>query len=83
MVRTQIQLSEEQHKLLRQLSEIQHVSVAHIIRECIDSYVKQASASSRDEIVKRAIAVIGKFSSPETDISTNHDKYLAESFAGK
>jgi len=33
---------------------------------------------NRDEQIKRAIRVSGKFSSGLTDVSANHDRYLAE-----
>ena len=81
MVRTQIQLSKEQSKILKRLAAERDASVAALIREAVDMYVASKNKPDREELKRRALSVIGKYRSKERDISINHDKYLAEDFA--
>jgi hypothetical protein len=80
MVRTQIQLDEEQLRALRQCSAETGRSIADLVREGIKLYLSSRTRSSRQEQVRRAIAAIGKFSSGTADGCANHDRYLAEAF---
>jgi hypothetical protein len=79
MIRTQIQLTEDQWKTLKDLSDSRNVSMAEIIRQSVELYIRANHPVSRDELRRRAMEVVGKFHSDgPTDISTNHDKYLAD-----
>ena len=80
MVRTQIQLSEEQARALKALSARSGLSVAELIRRSIDSMLK-SSDGREEERRRRAIAAVGIGRSGFSDISVEHDKYLAEDFA--
>jgi hypothetical protein len=80
MVRTQIQLDEEQLKALRQCSAETGRSIADLVREGVKLYLSSRTRPSREEQGRLAIAAIGKFSSGTTDGSTHHDRYLAEAF---
>lgn len=80
MIRTQIQLTESQAEALKKLSDAKHVSMAELIRRSVDNMIKSSTTLDREEMVRRAIAAAGQFESKETDISINHDKYLAEDF---
>lgn len=80
MVRTQIQLTEEQVSALRTMSAARRVSIAQLIRASVDSFVRREAASSREAIVARAKSAAGRFASGASDVSSNHDKYLAEAF---
>jgi hypothetical protein len=80
MIRTQIQLTEEQAAALRALTAIQHVSMAELIRRSIDLFVRRESASSRGAAVVRAKSAIGSFSSGASNVGVDHDQYLAEAF---
>ncbi len=48
-------------------------------------HVNQVNCSSdgidREELRRRALSVVGAFSSDVDDLSVNHDKYLAEAYA--
>ncbi|MBK8430032.1 MAG: CopG family transcriptional regulator [Chloroflexi bacterium] len=44
MVRTQIQLTEKQSIILKQLAEKEEVSVAEIIRRSVNFYIEQSQA---------------------------------------
>ena len=80
MVRTQIQLPEQQVSTLKQLALQQHVSMAELIRRAIDLFTASPDAGSLQERRQRALAVAGRFHSSHDDISTKHDDYLAEAF---
>jgi predicted transcriptional regulator len=81
MVRTQIQLPEEQTAKLKKIAGECHVSMASIIRQSIDLFLKtnwvQEPRSARD----RARAVAGRFHSGHTNTSQNHDEALAEAYS--
>jgi len=82
MIRTQIQLTESQLKKLRQASSASGRSIADLVREGVELYLATRSAPSREERVRRAVAVAGRFSSGSSDVSSNHDRYLSEAFKG-
>ena len=81
MVRTQIQLTEEQTVQLRLLAAHEGLSVAEIIRRSVDLYVHSRPFADLDERKRNALAIAGKYSSGITDMSENHDVYLAEAYA--
>lgn len=78
MVRTQIQLTEEQSKTLKTLAAQRGISMAELIRQGIDSYLRSCIATSQEERRQRAIKAAGQFHSGQTDLSEEHDTYLAE-----
>jgi hypothetical protein len=80
MVRTQIQLTEEQSRRLKEIAAAEGVSVAEIIRRSVDRYVGTSLRPSLDELRDRARSIAGQFTSDQTDVSSNHDKYLAEAY---
>ena len=80
MVRTQIQLTEEQSQALKRMAASEGKSIAELIRRSIDVMLRSKSAISEDEKRQRAIAAAGKFSSEDVDLSTEHDRYLSEAY---
>lgn len=80
MVRTQIQLTEEQMKELRRLSAETGKSAAELIRIGLAQYLASARTMKAKDRIERALRVSGKFSSGSTDVSADHDRYLAEAF---
>ncbi len=80
MIRTQVQLTEDQLKGLRQLSTATGRSTADLIRSGIDQYLVGRGVSNREDRTDRAIRVAGMFSSGCADVSTDHDRHLAEAF---
>jgi hypothetical protein len=80
MVRTQIQLTEEQIVALRLLAAQQNKSMADLVREGVDLMLHRKADDSR---VKRAMQAVGRFRSGRKDISVNHDEYLADAFEGR
>ena len=80
MVRTQIQLTEEQSQALKRMAASEEKSIAELIRRSIDVMLRSKSVISEDEKRQRAIAAAGKFSSEDVDLSTEHDRYLSEAY---
>lgn len=78
MVRTQVQLTEEQHSGLRRLAAAKRVSMARLIREGVDKLLTSEVAVSEEEAMRRALAVMGRYHSGKSDISKRHDDYIAE-----
>ena len=80
MVRTQIQLTQEQSRYLKHLAVNRGVAVAELIRQSIDMLIKTRTEVDEKERVKRAINAAGRYKSGKRDVSVNHDKYLLETF---
>ena len=80
MVRTQIQLPEQQVALLKRLAVQQHVSMAELIRRAVDLLTLSPDAANVKERKERAIAAAGRFHSGRGDLAARHDEYLAEAF---
>lgn len=80
MVRTQIQLTEEQSQVLKAVALKRGISMAELIRQSIDHYIQSAHQLTMKERRQRALAVIGIASSGIPDLATNHDQYLAEAY---
>ena len=78
MIRTQIQLTEKQSKALKRLSAKRDVSVAELIRQGIDFYLRSCGTISQEERRQRAIKAAGQFRSGQANLSEKHDAYLAE-----
>ena len=78
MVRTQIQLTEEQARSLKRLAASRQVSIAELIRQGVDTVLRSNTGIDLDEKRRRAIAAAGRFRSGQRDISEKHDKFLAE-----
>jgi len=78
MVRTQIQLTEEQADALKAAAAKQGVSMAELIRRSVDRLIETSGEASQKELRRRAAAVAGRFRSGSTDISARHDEYLAQ-----
>jgi hypothetical protein len=82
MIRTQVQLTEEQAWALKNLASRRQVSVAELIRQSVDALVRSSREVDAEERRRRAIAAAGRFHSGASDISVKHDEYLVEAFQG-
>ena len=81
MPRTQIQLTEQQASKLRTMAPARQVSVAELIRQRIDDFVRREAGTDRATIIARAKSAVGRFASSTSDGSIDHDRYLADSFS--
>ncbi|OGV73263.1 MAG: hypothetical protein A3K19_14370 [Lentisphaerae bacterium RIFOXYB12_FULL_65_16] len=80
MLRTQIQLTEQQSAAIRQVASRQHLSMAEVIRQGIDFFLRSSATASRAERIERALAAAGRFRSGAPDGSSHHDDHLAEAY---
>lgn len=88
MVRIMVQLTEEQLKVLKELAKARKTAVAKLVRESVDQYIVAAPKElTYEEKRQRALEFIRQLKEGEiqyhdiegkTDVSVNHDKYLAE-----
>jgi hypothetical protein len=78
MVRTQIQLTEKQAAMLKDLAARRGESMAELIRQSIDLLFGQAGERPHEELRRRAAAIADSFRSGRSDIATHHDDYFAE-----
>ncbi len=78
MVRTQIQLTEEQSAELKRIAIERGVSVAEVVRDGIARIIKESRGVNRHEKRRRALAAVGQFKGP-SDLSQRHDDYFVES----
>ena len=82
MIRTQVQLTEEQMAGLKAMAAKKGVSIAELVRRGVNEVLK-APLVSDEELRRRAIAFAGKYGSGLSDISENHDRYLEEIYMEK
>lgn len=78
MVRTQIQLTEIQARRLKQLAAAQGRSMADLIRTMVDALLAQPDAHDHEARRVRALRAAGRFRSGVRDLSSQHDRHLAD-----
>ena len=82
MIRTQIQLTEAQAQTLKTMAAARRSSVAELIRQSVDHLIRQSGSIDVEERRRRAIAAAGRFHSGQSNVSTEHDRHLAEPYQG-
>ncbi len=80
MVRTQIQLTEEQADSLRRHAEASGRSLSDLVRQSVDLYLQSQKAGGRQQMIERARRAAGSFSSGSATVSADHDQHLAEAY---
>jgi Arc/MetJ-type ribon-helix-helix transcriptional regulator len=78
MVRTQIQLPEEQVTFLKNISAARHESMAQIVRQAIDLLYKSTQEQDSEQRRKQAMLAAGRFRSGANDLASAHDSHLAD-----
>jgi len=79
MIRTQVQLKEDQVEWLRHKARERRVSISELIREGIE-LLKARERKVPEERKRKALELVGRFSSGVGDVSLRHDEYLAEAY---
>lgn len=79
MIRTQVQLSEEQMETLREMSRTSRESVASLVRKAVDQFLATRKPD-RLSLYRQALTVAGKYEAGVGDVSTAHDRYLEEAY---
>jgi Arc/MetJ-type ribon-helix-helix transcriptional regulator len=77
MVRTQIQLDEEQARWLKAEANARGISQSQLIREGLSYYREREERLPKEKKLK-ALQAVGRFASGVSDISEHHDDYLPE-----
>lgn len=77
MVRTQIQLTDEQASLLKQMAHDNNESIAAIIRKALDQFLLKQQPNRR-ALYRQALTAVGKYRAGVPDVSIEHDRYLEE-----
>ncbi|MBS1870647.1 MAG: ribbon-helix-helix protein, CopG family [Actinobacteria bacterium] len=77
MVRTIVQLSDEQAAALERAAHRRGVSKAAVVREALGRLLGPEQ-TAEDEALQRALAAAGSFASGVPDLAERHDDYLAE-----
>jgi hypothetical protein len=83
MVRTQIQLTEQQHRQLRRLANRLGISLSEAVRRCVaDRLAAEKVDVGREDLVREALAVAGKYvdRNGTSRVATDHDDHLAEAY---
>jgi hypothetical protein len=81
VIRTQIQLTEDESEALKREARRTGLSVAELIRRSVDRFLEQANAGPAQSPSRLdALKVIGMFDSGLTDVSIRHDDYLVEAY---
>lgn len=89
MIRTMVQLTEEQVKALKKLAKARKTSVAFLVRESVAIYVDSSLQGKKMEEARyRALNGLEKIKKAQyrdlegkKDVSVNHDNYLDEAFS--
>lgn len=81
MIRTQIQLTEQQARRLRAQARERGVSLAELIRRYVERGLAE-EAPDRTALYDRAARVVGRFRDRRgaRDLSRKHDRYLEDAF---
>lgn len=79
MIRTQIQLDEEQGAALKRLAVERGVSIAALVREGVDLLLAGAGGDADWEA---ALRVVGRHRGPGGSVAEDHDRHLEEAFTG-
>lgn len=80
MIRIQVQLTEEQAAALKGIAAASGRSIADLVREGVDSMLQGGGEAARKQRQARALEAVGRFASGQSDVSSEHDRHLAEVF---
>ena len=81
MIRTQIQLTDEQARHVKRIAGERQVSMATVIRQGVDLLLRSAETAATDEErIERALSVAGKFRSGGGDGAAQHDLHLQDAY---
>jgi hypothetical protein len=77
MIRTQVSLTQEQMRRLREEARRRHVPIAQLVREAVDEAVPPDPGGRRARF-RRALAAVGSFDSGTGDVADRHDEIAGE-----
>ncbi len=77
MIRTQIQLGEDQARMLKETAARNGISMAEAVRQAIDTYLTMQASNDADTRRDRALAAIGTFTAGPR-LAQEHDAAFTE-----
>jgi hypothetical protein len=83
MVRTQIQLTLDQHRRLKKWAQQRGISLSEAIRRFVaDRLEAEQAVPTREALVREAMSAIGAYRDPTgaTDVAREHDQYLTDAY---
>jgi hypothetical protein len=80
MIRTQIQLTPEQTKILKRLAAREKKSVSELIRLSVDAMIRSNVIPNQADARQRALAAAGFLKGP-VNLAVDHDDYLSEAYS--
>lgn len=83
MVRTQIQLTLDQHRRLKRWAQQRGISLSEAVRRCVVAHLDaEQGAPARATLVREALQVAGTHQDPEgaTDVAREHDRHLSDAY---
>lgn len=80
MVRTQIQLTDDQVARLRRVIASENTSIAAAVREALEMWLAAREQPDRATLKRRAKEIAGMFDSGTPDLVERLDDYLAEAY---
>ena len=83
MIRTQIQLSPEQHRALKRWAADRGISMSEAVRRCVASHLEGDEAmNNRPARVREALSVVGRYADPEgpSRVALDHDAHLSDAY---
>ena len=80
MIRTRIQLTEEQARALKAQARMEERSMAELVRECVAEYLARQRTPDVRELARRARGLKGRFRSGSPDLAEAHDRHLDDAF---
>jgi hypothetical protein len=82
VIRLQIQFTERELAALRSEAAERHISVSAVVREAVDERLRRPRllpTPTREDLIERSLAAMGRFHSGLGDVSARHDEYFADS----
>ena len=83
MIRTQIQLTEEQHRWLKRWAQDRGISLSEAVRRCVAELLAAETAEKQHaDRVREAMSVVGKYADPEglSRVAKDHDTFLTDTY---
>jgi hypothetical protein len=83
MIRTQIQLTDDQHSKLRRWAQSRGISLSEAVRRCVDDRLAAEPAEhTRVYRVREASVVFGKYADPggSSRVAKDHDEHLNDAY---
>ncbi len=80
MIRTQVQLTEEQARVLKAEARREQRSMADLVRESVSEYLIKRGVKDPKQLVDDARELAGRYDSGVEHLGERHDEYLDQAY---